>query len=156
MLVGTAETALDSEQKMRLSDEIWEFQARYLKRWKDSGIDALIMPVTPWVGMRPKQWVQSQQYVGYTALWNLLDYAVLTMPVGLVDSMVDDPLRDDDWREYGRSMTRSFSDEFNHGLYEELWNKGVVQGLPVNVQLVTGRFGEERAVAIGKVLDDLP
>lgn len=156
MLVGTPETALNADQKMALSDEIWEYQAQYLKKWKDSGIDALVMPVTPWVGMRPKQWVQSQQYVGYTALWNLLDYAVLTMPVGQVDSMVDDPGRDEAWKEYGRSQTRGFSDEFNHALYEELWSKGVVQGLPVNVQIVTGRLGEERALAIGKVLDALP
>jgi len=156
MLVGTAETLLDADQKMQLADEIFAFKTSYLKTWKDSGIDALIMPVTPWVGMRPKQWVESQQYVGYTALWNLLDYAVLTVPVGQVDSMVDDPARDEAWRVYGEKETRGFPDEYNHKLYGELWNAGVIQGLPVNVQVVTGRFGEEKAVGIAKVLDALP
>lgn len=156
MLVGTPETRLEAEQRMELADKIWEFKRWYLAEWKESGIDALIMPVTPWVGMRPKQWVESQQYVGYTALWNLLDYSVLTMPVGSVDSIVDDPGRDEEWKEYGREQTRGFSDEFNHALYKELWDKGVVQGLPVNVQIVTGRFAEEKAICVGKVLDSLP
>lgn len=156
MLVGTHATKLSAEQKMALSDQIWEYKRQHLAKWKDANIDALIMPVTPWVGMRPKVWVKSQQYVGYSALWNLVDYAALTVPVGIVDSIVDDPIRDEAWKEYGKSQTRSFTDEFNHAMYEELWSHGVIQNLPVNLQIVTGRFGEEKAVAVAKVLESLP
>lgn len=39
------------------------------------------MPNTPWVGYKPRTWVKSHQYVGYTSIWNLLDYAALTIPV---------------------------------------------------------------------------
>ena len=31
----------------------------------------------------------------------------------------------------------------------------LVHGMPVCVQIVGGRFGEERAVAVGKVVDEL-
>ncbi|KIV95233.1 hypothetical protein PV10_02910 [Exophiala mesophila] len=156
MLVGTAETLLSPEQRMVLSDKIWEFKRQYLAKWKDANIDALIMPVQPWVGMRPKAWVKSQQYVGYSAIWNLVDYTALTVPVGIVDSMVDDPSRDVAWTEYGKSQTRNFSDEFNHAMYQDLWNHGVIQNLPVNLQIVTGRFGEEKAIAVAKILETLP
>lgn len=157
MLVGTPETRLDAAQKMALADRIWEYKREYLSRWRDSDMDALIMPVAPWVGMRPKIWVQSQQYCGYTAMWNLLDYAALTMPVGTVDSALDDPETHDGWRRYGdESSTRGYTDKFNYDMYQELWAAGLVQGLPVNIQIVTGRFGEEKAVAVAKVLEELP
>ncbi|KIW53339.1 hypothetical protein, variant [Exophiala xenobiotica] len=154
MLVGTHETLLDHQERMDLADAIWEYKRQYLDKWRESGIDALIMPVTPWVGMRPKVWVKSQQYVGYTALWNLLDYSVLTMPVGNVDKVLDDPNTDEDWKSHAGS-TRGYPDEFNYNMYKELWDDGLVQGLPVNIQIVTGRFGEEKAVGVAKVLEKL-
>jgi amidase len=40
-------------------------------------------------------------------------------------------------------------------MYKELWDEGLVQGLPVNIQIVTGRFGEEKAVGVAKVLEKL-
>ncbi|KAJ9502966.1 hypothetical protein H2202_001118 [Exophiala xenobiotica] len=160
MLVGTAETLLSPQQKLELADKIWEYKRGYLERWRESGIDALIMPVTPWVGMRPKVWVKSRQYVGYTALWNLLDYSVLTMPVGNVDQVLDDPDNhnnnlNEDWKNYDGYRTRGYPDEFNYHMYKELWDEGLVQGLPVNIQIVTGRFGEEKAVGVAKVLEKL-
>jgi amidase len=39
------------------------------------------MPIQPYVGFRPKEWVKSSQYVGYSAQWNLLDFTALVMPV---------------------------------------------------------------------------
>lgn len=154
MLVGTPETWLDNAQRMELADRIWDYKREYLARWRESGIDALIMPVTPWVGMKPKVWVKSQQYCGYTALWNLVDYSVLTMPVGSVDRSLDDPDTDAEWKAYAQ-QTRGYTDEFNYNMYKELWDGGLVQGLPVNIQIVTGRFGEEQAVAVAKVLEKL-
>jgi len=154
MLVGTQETWLDNAQRMELADRIWEYKRWYLAMWKESGIDALIMPVTPWAGMRPKVWVKSQQYCGYTAMWNLLDYSVLTMPAGRVHGQLDDPDKDPLWKAHAK-RTRGYTDEFNHNMYKELWDAGIVQGLPVNIQIVTGRFGEEKAVAVGKMLEKL-
>ena len=75
------------------------------------------MPVTPWVGYRPKSWVVSAQWLGYTALWNLLDYAAVTVPVTCADARVDCPESNRDseinraWREH---VPRNESDRFNY------------------------------------------
>lgn len=45
----------------------------------------MIMPIQPYVGFRPKEWVKSSQYVGYSAQWNLLDFTALVMPVDVPD-----------------------------------------------------------------------
>lgn len=75
----------------------------------DTGIDALIMPVLPWVAFPPKTWVKSKQWVGYTALWNLLDYAALTIPVTTADPVLDQP--SEEWLSH---IARNEADDFNH------------------------------------------
>lgn len=74
---------------VQLAAEILEYKTRYLQRWTESGIDALIVPVQSFVGMRPGEWVKNDQYVGYTAHWNLVDYASITLPVTTVDPSLD-------------------------------------------------------------------
>jgi amidase len=146
MLVGKAEDILSVPARQALAEKIWDYQNEYLRKWKESEVDGIIMPVTPWVGMKPKTWVQSQQYCGYTAIWNLLNYSALAIPAGVVDRKLDKP--DDGWKQY---KGNGFSDHFNHDLYDV----DMVEGMPVGVQIVTGRFGEEKAVAIAKVIDAL-
>lgn len=67
------------------------------------------MPVTPWVGYPPWTWIKSHQYVGYTSVWNFVNYAALTMPVTTVSRAHD--RADEDWR---RHVPRNPSDAFNH------------------------------------------
>lgn len=93
----------------QLEREKWVLQSTYLKQWQLSGIDGLILPVLPWVGYRPKTWVLSKQWLGYTALFNLLNYAAVTVPVAAADEVLDRP--DDSWRAH---VPRNASDEFNH------------------------------------------
>jgi amidase len=143
MLVGKAEDILSVPERQALAEKIWGYQNEYLKRWQDSEMDGILMPVTPWVGMKPKTWVQSQQYCGYTAIWNLLNYTALAIPAGVVDRKLDVP--DDTWETYEGN---SYSDHFNHALYD----LEMVDGMPVGLQIVTGRFGEEKSVAIAKVI----
>jgi amidase len=85
MLVGTEKDRLDVEQgeEVRVSKRghpthmltyyacviqvarrIRDYQKKYLARWHEARLDALIMPVQPYVGFRPKEWVRSSQYVG--------------------------------------------------------------------------------------------
>jgi amidase len=67
------------------------------------------MPVLPWVGYPPKAWVRSRQWLGYTALWNLLDYSGLTFPVTRADPTIDH--LSEDWVNH---VVRNPSDKFNH------------------------------------------
>jgi amidase len=146
MLVGQQEDILSVPQRQALAEKIWDYQRHYLKRWMDSEIDAILMPVTPWVGMKPKTWVQSKQYCGYTSIWNLLNYTALAIPAGVVDRKLDEP--DEVWKTY---QGNGFSDQFNHDQYD----LDLVDGMPVGLQIITGRFGEEKSVAIAKVIDAL-
>ena len=146
MLVGKPEDSLTLEQRQELEDKIWEYQREYLRRWTKSGIDALIAPVLPWVNFKPKTWVKSQQCCAYTAQWNLLNYASLVVPATVVDEKLDQP--DQAWKDH---EARSPSDKFNHDQYDV----ELVQGMPVGLQVVGGRFGEEKAIAVAKVLQTL-
>ena len=146
MLVGQPQDILSVAERQALAERIWDYQHDYLKRWVESEIDAVLMPGTPWVGMKPKTWVKSQQYCGYTAIWNLLNYTALAIPAGVVDLQLDRP--DEAWRSY---KGKSFSDQFNHDQYDI----NLVDVMPVGLQIVTGRFGEEKAIAIAKITEAL-
>lgn len=120
-----------------------QYKRFYLRKWKASGIDALIMPVTPFVGFRPKTWVKSNTCVSYTSQWNFVDYASLVIPAGKVEETVDQP--SEEWLSH---VPRNNADEFNKQQYDV----ELVKGMPVGLQVVGGRFGEEKAVAVAKVI----
>lgn len=67
--------------------------------------------MTPWVGYKPKTWVKSFQWLGYTALYNLLNYAAVTVPVVTADEELDSPENDKEWSAH---VPRNESDRFNH------------------------------------------
>ncbi|KAL2818140.1 amidase signature domain-containing protein [Aspergillus granulosus] len=148
MVVGTPADELSSEEREKIEEAKWAYQERYLLQWVSSGIDALLLPVTPWVGYKPKTWVVSKQWLGYTALYNLLNYAAVTVPVVTADPALDDPQKDEEWKQY---VPRNESDKFNY----EQYDIDLVKKMPVTVQIVGGRFGEERAVSVAKVIDEV-
>lgn len=73
------------------------------------------MPVTPWVGLKPKAWSHRTQWLGYTAIFNLLNYAAATVPVGKVDVQLDRPAAGDEWSKH---VPRNEPDAFAHGQCE--------------------------------------
>ena len=93
----------------QLISDKYEYEAAYLKRWTDAEIDALIMPTTPWVGYKPWTWVKSHQYVGYSSIWNFVNYAALTIPTINANATKDQP--DEDLINH---VPRNPSDDFNH------------------------------------------
>lgn len=73
------------------------------------------MPVQPWVGFRPKEWVISSQNVSYSAIWNLLDYGVLAMPVDTArpESLNLDEDPGDGRSSWNNHKPRNESDRYN-------------------------------------------
>lgn len=81
------------------------------------------MPIIPWVGYTPKTWVRSNQWLGYTAMWNLLNYAAVTVPIGKADrerDAVGNGL-DPEWEGH---VPRNESDKFNHAQCERYTSCG--------------------------------
>ncbi|KPI41085.1 putative amidase PB8B6.03 [Cyphellophora attinorum] len=148
MLVGKAADCLSIQEAEEYIPSIARpppngYPNAYLHRWNANSIDALIMPVLPWVGFRPKTWVKSSQCVSYTGHWNFVDFAALTIPVTV--ARLDD-VGDDAWKNH---VPRNESDRFNWHQYDPK----LVEGMPVCVQVVGGRFGEEICVGVGKAVE---
>lgn len=94
---------------IQLSDEKLKYEKAFLAQWNAEGIDAIVLPVLPWVNYRPKTWVKSNPWLGFTALWNLLNYTALVVPGSRADAALDQP--GDDWKNH---VPRNESDRFNH------------------------------------------
>ncbi|CAG8051874.1 unnamed protein product [Penicillium nalgiovense] len=144
MLVGKPEDTLTTSQTHQLNADKYNFESAYLDRWISSDIDALIMPNTAWVGYKPWTWVKSSAYVGYTSIWNFLGYAALAVPVTTASRTKDVP--DEEWLAH---VPRNDSDRFNKQQYDT----NLVEGMPVGIQVVGGRFGEEKCVAAAKAIE---
>lgn len=129
----------------QLANDRLTYQKAYMRRWVESGIDALIMPVQPWVGFQPKVWVKSHQNVSYSSHWNFVDFAALAIPATTAR------LEDEGTQAWKTHTPRDVSDEFNWKQYAP----ELVDGMPVGVQIVGGKFGEENCLAVAKVVEDL-
>lgn len=75
------------------------------------------MPIIPWVGYKPKTWVKSNQWLGYTAMFNLLNYAAVTIPVARADRELDAVGGGGD-TEWEGHRVRNESDKFNYAQCE--------------------------------------
>ncbi|KAF9876787.1 hypothetical protein CkaCkLH20_05633 [Colletotrichum karsti] len=111
------------------------FQKRYLDRWNAAGIDAILCPTTPFTS--PKN--GTFKHVGYTGVYNVLDYSCVSFPTGLcADKSVDTP----------------YSEEQPLGPVCEAiqaeYDPSTVDGMPISLQLVARRLEEEKAIATVK------
>ncbi|KAK1640530.1 amidase signature domain-containing protein [Colletotrichum phormii] len=145
LLVGTEKDILPVAESRDLAAKKLRYEKDYLKRWNDAGIDALITPVAPWVGKRPRVWAGSKPHVGYTSHWNWLDYAALTIPVMRAESS---SASSQQWSDH---VPWNESDEMNYQLYDF----DLIRGMPVVVQIIGGKYGEEKCVSVAKVVKDV-
>lgn len=133
--------------------ELWQLQAqrtalckRYLDRWEavEGGLDAILSPATPYATTKNGEF----RHVGYTGVFNILDYSSVSFPCGV---RVD--------RE--RDVYMVEGDEFfPHNELDSRTRKeydaDAVHGLPVSLQLIGRRLEEEKILAlVERVVDDL-
>lgn len=71
------------------------------------------MPTQPYVGFRPKEWVKSSQYCGYTAQWNLVDFTALAMPVAVADAADIKDFEGDERGKWKDHKPRNEADRYN-------------------------------------------
>ncbi|KAI1143962.1 amidase [Hypoxylon sp. FL0543] len=118
-----------------------EYQKRYLDRWLQAKIDAILCPTTPYSSVENGKF----RHVGYTGVYNVLDYACISFPSGVtVDKSVDLAL-DDTYKPLS-DLDKAIQAEYN---------PDSVHGMPVNLQLVAQRLEEEKCIEMCKVVLDV-
>lgn len=84
------------------------------------------------------------RWVGYTKIWNFIDYSALVLPVGKV-SAAEDRLPETQY------TPRNPIDAWNWSLYDS----EAMDGHPIGLQIVGRRFDEEKVLGVAKVLEAL-
>lgn len=137
-------------QYWQLNKKKIELQQAYLEKWdsirsENTGkkADIILMPPMPHTSVPHG----SCRWVGYTKVWNFLDYPALVIPGGSVCK--------EDVAEPWAFETYGSEDEWNKKLWEDHGEQMASLGLPVGLQIVGRKLEEEKVLAAGKVLDDL-
>ncbi|KAF4459919.1 amidase signature enzyme [Fusarium albosuccineum] len=122
------------------------YRSMYNQHWLDTGkddghpVDAILCPVGP--GCAPPH--DQAKYWNHTSQWNLLEYPAISFPVTRVGAELDVP--DDTY------VPLNEDDRFNHGLYT---GPERYKDAPVSLQFVTGRYEDEKCIAILKRIEEV-
>ncbi|SCU81936.1 LAMI_0B08284g1_1 [Lachancea mirantina] len=130
---------LHSERTKLCNEYLAQWNKTCEKTSSGNPIDAIIMPVSPYSGVG----VGKFRYIGYTAVFNALDWAAGTVPVTRVDKALD--MKDETY------MPRNPMDAQT---YEE-YDVDEVEGCAVSVQVVCKKLQEEKVVKIMKNVSEI-
>ncbi|KAH7305859.1 amidase signature domain-containing protein [Stachybotrys elegans] len=131
---------LGTADMWKLHLERTAFQNTYLDRWNASNLDAILCPTTAYSTTQHG----SFRHVGYTGVFNVLDYPAVSFPSGFT---VDKDM-DVDGADY-----RPLSDDCS--IIHASYDGELLHGQPINLQLVARRLEEEKALAITKAILEL-
>ncbi|KAF2751059.1 amidase [Sporormia fimetaria CBS 119925] len=134
----------------QLNKQKLEAQKKFLDKWNSTvspttgkPIDILLTPVMPHSAVPHRKC----RWVGYTKIFNFVDYPAVVLPAGEV------------YRELDVSAASEIA---AHGARNELdsWNKELfdletMHGMPIGVQLVARRLEEEKVLGAAKIVDEL-
>ena len=125
-------------------------QKRYLDLWNstmskktDKQIDILLAPVMPHSAVPHREC----RWVGYTKVFNFIDYPAVVLPAGKVSKQLDNEAA----TEMAAYQPRNSFDQWN-------WNHFDVDsmdGMPIGVQVVARRLQEEKVLGAAKAIDDI-
>ena len=122
-------------------------QKRFLDLWNatksESGkqIDVLLTPVMPHSAVPHR----TCRWVGYTKVFNFVDYPAVILPAGEVSKELDHA-----------ASEKMFSYQPRNALDEWNWNNywlDRMDGMPIGVQVVARRLEEEKALGAAKAID---
>jgi amidase len=123
-------------------------QKRFLDQWNSttspvSGkrIDILLAPVMPHSAVPHRKC----RWVGYTKIFNVVDYPSVVLPAGEVSKKLDAGAAE----AMASYIPRNPLDEWNQGVFD----LDTMDGMPIGVQVVARRLEEETALGAAKVVD---
>ncbi|KAK1539010.1 amidase [Colletotrichum costaricense] len=134
----------------QLNRRKWDLQQAYLEKWQSirspkTGrmVDILLLPPMPHSAVPHG----GCRWVGYTKVWNFLDYPALVIPGGQVSREdIDQP-----WAEEARGV----ENEWNRKLWDDNKETMASLSLPVGLQIVGRKLAEEMVLAAGKIIDGI-
>ncbi|KAH7123019.1 amidase [Dactylonectria macrodidyma] len=142
--------AISVYEYWQLNKKKMALQQAYLEKWDSirsprtgQKVDIILMPPMPHSSVPHG----SCRWVGYTKVWNFLDYPALVIPGGKVCK--GDVAEAWDFEPYG------VEDEWNWKLWKDHGEQMASLGFPVGLQIIGRKLEEEKVLAAGKVLDDL-
>lgn len=126
-------TELGTYEMWQLHLERTAYQKRYLDRWNAAGIDAILCPTTPFVSVKNGDF----KHVGYTGVYNVLDYSCVSFPTGLKADQTLDVLPNDS-KPLGPDCAAIHAE----------YDPSAVHGIPISLQLVARRLQEEKVISM--------
>jgi amidase len=129
--------------------DLWQLQRErtdlskmYLDKWEASeGVDAILLPTTPYAAVKNGAF----KYIGYTGVFNILDYSAVSFPTGLHADEKLDAVPED-------FKALSEIDETTAKEYDA----AAVHGMPISLQLAGRRLQEEKMLEVAdRVVKDL-
>lgn len=87
------------------------------------------------------------RWVGYTKVFNFVDYPAVVLPAGKVSKRLDSEAV----HEIAAYQPRNPLDEWNWNLF----NVDSMDGMPIGVQIVARRLQEEKVLGAAKAIDDI-
>lgn len=134
----------------QLNKQKLTLQKRFLDLWNSTKsaktgkqIDVLLTPVMPHSAVPHRKC----RWVGYTKVFNFVDYPAVVLPAGKVSKELDGAAA----KDIGVYMPRNVLDEWNWDLFDA----DTMDGMPIGVQVVAKRLQEEEALGAAKAIDDI-
>ncbi|KAF2705077.1 acetamidase [Pleomassaria siparia CBS 279.74] len=132
----------------QLNKEKVAAQKRFLDLWNStrsqtSGkqIDLLLAPVMPHSAVPHRKC----RWVGYTKVFNVVDYPSVVLPAGAVSRELDSTSA----AEMGAYKPRNQLDEWNWATFD----LNSMDGMPIGVQIIASRLEEEKALGAAQMVD---
>jgi amidase len=132
----------------QLNKQKFAAQQRYLDLWNSTKspktgkqIDILLTPVMPHSAVPHRKC----RWVGYTKVFNLVDYPAVVLPAGQVSKELDGEVANNT----SPYSPRNALDEWNW----QLFDVDAMDGMPIGVQVVARRLQEEKVLGAAKVID---
>jgi Asp-tRNA(Asn)/Glu-tRNA(Gln) amidotransferase A subunit family amidase len=134
----------------QLNKQKFAAQKKFLDLWNSTSslttakpMDILLTPVMPHSAVPHRKC----RWVGYTKVFNFVDYPAVVLPAGKVDKKLDSTGAQD-WASY---QPRNELEQWN----SDLFDLESMDGMPVGIQLVARRLEDEKVLGAAKVIDEL-
>ncbi|KAF2476096.1 acetamidase-like protein [Lindgomyces ingoldianus] len=115
-----------------------ELQKKYLDQWLSyEDLDAILAPTTPFASVQNGLF----KHVGYTGVYNIVDYAAVSFPSGVFADKDKD-------KAIANHTPLSDTCKEIHSEYDAI----LVHGMPVSLQLVAKRLEEEKVLAMTEMV----